>query len=83
MMAATFPTPAPKKQESFNIWALIGFASEVGFIIAIPAFLFGFGGAYLDRAFGTSPLFVILGLALALAASFLALWHRIKDFRLL
>lgn len=57
----------------------LGLAWEMGFIIAIPAVLFGFGGAYLDKWLGTSPLFLLLGLGLAMASSGLAIWKRIRQ----
>ena len=48
---------------------------QLGFIIALPAVAFGFGGAYLDRALGTSPLLVLVGLGVAIMSS--SLWiHR-------
>ncbi|MBI5155843.1 AtpZ/AtpI family protein [Candidatus Peregrinibacteria bacterium] len=51
-------------------WGLVfGLVGQIGYIIAIPAVLFAFGGAYLDKYAGTSPLFVILGLSIAFLAS--------------
>jgi F0F1-type ATP synthase assembly protein I len=57
---------------------MFGLFGEIGYLIAIPAVLFGFGGAYLDRTLGTSPLFILTGMALAIAISILAVWRRIK-----
>ncbi|MGI6103419.1 MAG: AtpZ/AtpI family protein [Patescibacteria group bacterium] len=54
---------------------LLSLASQIGFIIAVPAAVFGFGGAYLDRAWGTSPLFILLGLAIAIASSARMVWR--------
>lgn len=59
---------------------LLGLVSEIGFLIAIPAVLFGFLGASLDQRFQTSPWLLLASLALALASSTLAVWHRIKPF---
>lgn len=78
MMTASFPAPARKKTEPMNTMQLLGLVGEIGYLIAIPAALLGFGGAYLDKTLGTSPLFIIVGLAIALASSTLAIWHRIK-----
>lgn len=64
-----------RKQFAFNMLSLMG---QLGFYIAIPAVVFGFGGAYLDRWLGTSPLFVLSGLALAIASSSLAIYQLIK-----
>lgn len=54
-------------------------AWSMGFIIAVPAFLFGFGGAYLDRALETSPLFLFLGLSFALVFSFLGIKRKVRE----
>ncbi len=80
MMAATLPSQAPdqKKLDSMSSLRVLGLAGEIGYLIAIPAVLFGFGGAYLDKHLGTSPLFIMLGFAIALSSSMLAIWHRIK-----
>ena len=80
MMTATLPVPAPQKKEPLNALQMLGLVGEIGTMIAVPAVLFGFGGAYLDKNMETSPLFVIAGLALALISSSLAVWHRIQPF---
>ncbi len=54
-------------------------AWNFGYIIAIPAVLFGFGGAYVDRLWGTSPLFILIGFACALALSSLGIWRMVKE----
>lgn len=79
-MIAAMPSQAPKKQEVLGTAQMFGLVGEIGFLIALPAALFGFGGAYVDDLWGTSPLMMILGLALALFGSSLAVWHRIKPF---
>ena len=56
----------------------IRLAWDFGWIIAIPAVLFGFGGAYLDKAQGTSPLFLLLGLALALTLSTMCILRKVS-----
>lgn len=79
MMAATLHTPAPKNnKEAMSTMQMLSLVGEIGYLIAIPAVLFAFGGAYLDRMLDTSPLFLIAGLALALLSSALAVWHRVK-----
>ena len=52
---------------------------DMGWIIAIPAVALGFGGAYLDRQFGTSPIFILVGLGLALVLSFLGVKRKLKE----
>ncbi len=51
---------------------------ELGYIIAIPVVVLGFGGAYLDKRLGISPLFLLLGLGLALFLSWLGVRRMIR-----
>ncbi len=50
----------------------MGLAGQIGYIIAIPAVLFGVGGAYLDKYMGTTPAFMMGGLLLAFVSSAMA-----------
>ncbi|MBI3332162.1 AtpZ/AtpI family protein [Candidatus Peregrinibacteria bacterium] len=54
-------------------------AWAMGYIIAIPAVVLGFGGAYLDRVLGTSPLFIFIGFGIATTVSFLGIKRRIQE----
>lgn len=56
----------------------LGFAWELGYTIAIPALLFGFGGAYVDKHLGTSPLLLMIGLILAFIGSFAAILRKVR-----
>ena len=57
----------------------LGLAGQMGFLIAIPAVVLGFFGAYLDKYFGTSPLFIISGFILAFAISAFAIVKKVKE----
>lgn len=57
---------------------MLSLVGQLGFIIALPAAGLGFGGAYLDRQLGTSPLFILLGLGVAITISSLAVWTMVK-----
>ncbi len=57
----------------------VGLVWEIGWVIAVPAFLFGFGGAYVDKYYETSPLFMIGGLLVALLFSGFAVYRRVKQ----
>ncbi len=70
--------PTASAPKALSTTQLLGLVSQIGYLIAIPAALLGFGGAYLDRTFATSPLFILIGLALALVTSGLSIWRRIK-----
>ena len=60
---------------------LLSLATQMGYMIALPAVGFGFGGAYLDRLWGTSPLFVLTGFGIAIALSALWVYHFIKEYQ--
>lgn len=47
-------------------------------MIALPAALFAFGGAALDKQLDTSPLFILLGLLIALTTSSIWVWRLLK-----
>lgn len=53
-------------------------AWNLGFIIALPVVIFGFGGAYLDKYLETSPLFVLIGFALAVIISGIGVYRKVK-----
>ncbi|MEK7217834.1 MAG: AtpZ/AtpI family protein [Patescibacteria group bacterium] len=77
------PSSEPSKAKEEGIRAAlilaVRLAWDMGWIIAIPAVAFGFGGAYVDRWLGTSPVFILLGLALALILSFVGLRRKLKE----
>jgi F0F1-type ATP synthase assembly protein I len=75
MMSAA-STPAFKPQ--LSLWEMLGLVGQIGYIIAIPAFVFGFAGAYADKSLGTSPWLLIAGLALALLTSTIAVFRIVK-----
>jgi len=53
-------------------------AWNLGFIIALPVVIFGFGGAYLDKYLETSPLFVLIGFALAVIITGIGVYRKVK-----
>ena len=53
-------------------WAAYGVVGELGYLIAIPAIVFGVGGAYADKYFHTSPILLIIGFMVAAWTSYLA-----------
>ncbi len=57
----------PKKEISpFQAMEMVW---DVGIAIAVPTVAFGLGGRWLDKHFGTSPLFLIAGLFVSLAVT--------------
>jgi F0F1-type ATP synthase assembly protein I len=69
----------PKRSIAADLLLAVRLAWSLGYIIAIPAVLFGFGGAYLDRMLGTSPWLLLLGLALAMGISTVGVYRRLKE----
>lgn len=61
-----------------NFLFVLSLVGQLGFMIALPAAALGFGGAYVDKALGTSPLFILLGLTLAVAASSIMIYRLLK-----
>ena len=68
--------PRPIRQD---LLLAVRLAWNFGYIIAIPAALFGFGGAWLDKRYGTSPTFILIGFAIALALSSFGIWRLVKQ----
>lgn len=73
------PDPSRKPSITRDLWFVVQLGWNLGFIIAIPTVVFGFGGAYLDRWLGSSPAFLLLGLGLALTVSMVGVWKRIRQ----
>lgn len=68
-----------KRSIAADLLLAVRLAWSLGYIIALPAVLFGFGGAKLDRYFHTSPYLLLFGLALALGISALGVYRRLKE----
>ena len=66
-------------EASISVALGLKFASELGYMIALPAVIFGFGGAYLDKMFHTTPLFIVIGLALAFTISMFGVIRKVKE----
>ena len=59
-----------------NVWAIAG---EVGFIIAIPLVVLVLLGIKADRYFGTTPLFIIIGMVLSGVVSSISITRKVKQ----
>lgn len=76
-MIAALQSPAPKKS-SLSTPEMLGLVGEIGYLVAVPAVAFGFGGAYLDKAWGTKPWLTIACLAFAILVSTVAVARVVK-----
>jgi F0F1-type ATP synthase assembly protein I len=73
------PAPFQKPSVKRDLMLAVRLAWDLGYVIAIPAVLFGFGGAYLDKLYGTSPLWIITGFVIAMALSGYGLYRKLKE----
>lgn len=67
----------PKKEKS-GVMAALGLAGQLGYIIALPIVILALGGRFLDQRYGTSPLFLIVGMALAVAVTTIWMYFKAK-----
>ena len=67
------PSAAPRlhgtKREEMGLMMSVQLAWELGYVIAGPIVLLGFGGAYVDKYLDTSPTFLFGGFILAFCIS--------------
>ncbi len=64
-----------EKVSAINMWAMSG---EIGWKITIPLVVLVILGIKIDKILGTTPLFIILGMILALVISGIAIARMIK-----
>ena len=64
------------KNALFSVLSLIG---QLGFIIALPAAGLAYVGALLDKHLHTSPLFILLGIFLAIITSSAWIYRFVKQ----
>ncbi len=67
-----------KKPEQQSVWTPLVLAGELGLIIAIPVVVLAFGGAWLDKQYGTSPLLLISGCIIAFLLSAIAVVRKVR-----
>jgi F0F1-type ATP synthase assembly protein I len=63
----------------FNFATLAGMVGELGFIIAVPLLVTIVAGIWVDKKFSTTPLFMILGILLAITVSTITIGRKIKQ----
>ena len=75
----------PKKEDSeknkknaFTFATLASMVGELGIIIAAPLVVTILAGIWLDKKFNTTPLFIIVGVLLAITTSAIAIGRKIK-----
>lgn len=63
---------------SNSLWSVLNLAWELGYIIALPVVILGFGGAWIDKKLGSSPGFILTGILLSVIISGVAVYRKIK-----
>lgn len=79
MANETPPQGAKKESKELGFLLSIRLAWNLGYIIALPAALFGFGGAYADKYLGTSPWLLLMGFTLALLLSAIGVYRKVRE----
>ena len=70
-----------EKKTTLNKWELVGFAWELGYIIALPILVLALGGKWLDNRYGHEfPWVTLIGIALAITTTTLWLTRRLKKY---
>ena len=79
-VAPNEPLEASKKEsKELGFLLSLRLAWNLGYIIAIPAVVFGFGGAYADKRLGTSPWLLLGGFTFAIALSGFGVYRKVKE----
>ena len=78
MLDTPLPPPPSPSPEPTGLWDAVSLAFELGYLIALPAVCLGFGGALIDKKYGTLPYCTIGGLALAIVLSCVAVYRKLK-----
>lgn len=68
--------PDNEKIKTFKVWSLAG---QLGFSIAIPIVLFALLGRLADKAFGTSPFILLIGILLSIFVSSWLIYKKVRD----
>lgn len=59
----------PEEARKYGFWAAVSLAWQLGYVIALPIVVLALAGRFADRSYGTSPLFLIAGMVLAVAVT--------------
>jgi predicted permease len=65
-------------KKKYDIWWALNLLGQLGFVIALPAAFFAYFGAILDKKYHTSPLFILVGIVIALTLSSIWVYKMVK-----
>lgn len=57
----------------------IALSFQLGYLITLPILIFAIGGRVLDKRLNTSPLFLLIGIGLAIIISAFLIYRKIKE----
>lgn len=69
----------PKQSQNSPLWKAMSLAWELGYVIAIPIVVLAFGGAYADKYFKSSPIFLLTGVFLSILISTIGIIKKAKE----
>lgn len=69
----------PDKRQNLNLLQALSFVWDMVVIIALPTTLLALGGRWLDRKFGSTPWFTLLGLVVALTIAYVLVNRKAKE----
>jgi len=64
-----------KNKDGFKLWYAISFAFQLGFIVVFPIVGFIVLGLWIDRAFNSTPLLLIVGVFVGFAVTVYEVYH--------
>jgi len=70
---------AKRMKFSKTLLKTIALSLNLGFVIAAPLILFALLGRHLDKIWHTEPIFLLVGILLALLTSTFLIYRKIKD----
>ena len=77
-MAQPIENKEQKKKEQSAMWMALQVAYELGYLIALPIVFLGLSGAWMDKKFATSPLFLLIGITLAFIITSIGAYRKIN-----
>jgi hypothetical protein len=70
-----------KQAKETTMKAVIAMALQVGISTSVSAIVFILGGLWLDRRWGTIPLFTLIGAALGLVVALYLVWQIVRPLQ--
>ena len=65
-----------------NLGQALSLAWELGYLIAVPLVVLALAGRYLDHRWGTSPLFLLVGVVLSVLVTTIGVYWKISRLKL-